>query len=101
MGDEQNGQAKSRLERLEHLMELLIDDHLKFSDEHNRLLKAQVLLTEAQQQSEGRMDRLNQKMTELAEAQKRLTESQEHTDKRMDALIAVVDDLIRKPQRPQ
>jgi uncharacterized protein with von Willebrand factor type A (vWA) domain len=91
MGDEQNGQAKSRLERLEHLMELLIDDHLKFSDEHNRLLKAQVLLTEAQQQAEARMDGLNQKMAELAEAQK-------HTDERMDALITVVDALIRKPQ---
>jgi hypothetical protein len=94
MGDEQNGQAKSRLERLEHLMELLIDDHVKFSDEHNRLLKAQVLLTEAQERTE-------KKITELAEAQKRLTESQEHADKRMDALIAIVDDLVRKPQRPQ
>jgi hypothetical protein len=101
MGDEQNGQAKSRLERLEHLMELLIDDHLKFTDEHNRLLKAQVFLTEAQQRAEGRMDRLDQKMVELAEAQKRLTESQEHTDKRLDALITVVDTLIRKPPLPQ
>jgi hypothetical protein len=94
MGDEQNGQAKSRLERLEHLMELLIDDHLKFSDEHNRLLKAQVLLTEAQQKAEVRMEQLDRKMVELAESQK-------HTDARMDALIAVVDELIRKPQRPQ
>jgi hypothetical protein len=94
MGDEQNGQAKSRLERLEHLMELLIDDHIKFSDEHNRLLKAQVLLTEAQ-------ERTDKKMAELAEAQKSLTESQKQTEESMNALIRIVDDLIRKPQRPQ
>jgi hypothetical protein len=31
MGDEQNGHGTSRLDRLEGLMQLLIDDHLKFS----------------------------------------------------------------------
>jgi hypothetical protein len=43
----------SRLDRMEGLMPLLIDDHLKFSDEHNRLLKAQVVLTEAQTRTDS------------------------------------------------
>lgn len=63
-------------------MELLIADHLKFSDEHHRLLTAQVLLTDAQERTE-------KKIQELAEAQK-------HTDERMKALIAVVDGLIAR-----
>ena len=89
MGDEQNGQGKSRLDRLEGLMELLIDDHLKFSDEHKKLLTAQVLLAEMQQRAEKRMEQLDLKMAELAEAQK-------NTAERLNALIAVVDDLVRR-----
>jgi hypothetical protein len=89
MSDERNGGGKARLDRLEGLMELLIDDHLKFADEHKRLLTAQVLLTEAQQLTERRIQ-------ELAESQK-------HSDERLDALIKIVDDLIRNrpPQPPQ
>lgn len=87
--DEQNGKGLSRLDRMEGLMQLLVDDHLKFSDEHNRLLTAQILLTD-------RMDRLTEAMQQLAVSQKELAEQQKHTDARMDALIVVVDDLIRK-----
>jgi hypothetical protein len=91
MADEQNGHGSPRLDRLEKLMELLIDDHVKFSDEHNRLLTAQVLLTEAQK-------RTDEKLAQLAQSQKELYAAQKHTDERMDALIAVVDDLIRRPR---
>ena len=87
MSDEQNGHGKSRLDRLEGLMELLIDDHLKFTDEHKRLLTAQILLTEAQQRTE-------QRIQDLAESQKQ-------TDERLNALIRVVDDLVRhRPPQP-
>ena len=43
---EQNGHKNPRMDRLENLMELLIDDHLAFTDEHKRLLAAQAVLTE-------------------------------------------------------
>jgi hypothetical protein len=92
MSDEQNGYGTSRLDRMEGLMQLLIDDHLKFSDEHNRLLTAQILLT-------GRMDSLAETMQQLVKSQTELAEQQKHTDARMGALIAVVDDLVRK--RPE
>jgi hypothetical protein len=62
------------MDRLEHLIDLLITDHLAFTDEHKRLLAAQVVLTGTVQ--------------ELAEAQK-------HTDERMNALIGVVDQRVR------
>ncbi len=54
------------MDRLEHLMELLITDHLTFSDEHKKLLTAQVVLTD-------RLDKLAVGVLELQQAQK-------HTD---------------------
>ena len=81
MGDGHNGQEKSRLDRLEGLMQLLIEDHLKFRDDLRQLLTAQVVLTD-------RVDKLAVTVQELAE-------SQAHTNDRLNALIHVVDDWIR------
>jgi hypothetical protein len=74
-GTHENGSGDSRLDRLEGLMALLIEDHVQFREEHKHLLTAQVLLTG--------------KMAELAEAQK-------HTDERLNALITIIDGVIRK-----
>ena len=74
-GTHENGSGESRLDRLEGLMALLIEDHVQFGEEHKHLLTAQVLLTG--------------KMAELAEAQK-------HTDERLNTLITIVDGVIRK-----
>jgi hypothetical protein len=75
--------GESRLDRIERALELLVDDHVLFRDEHKRLLTAQVVLTD-------RVDQLAIGMRELQEAQK-------HTDERMDALISVVDGVVRRP----
>jgi seryl-tRNA synthetase len=114
MGDEQNGSGKSRLDRLEGLMELLIDDHLRFSDDLKQLLTAQVLFTDAQRRTEENVQKIaaaQKELTEaLAAAQKdlrkelaELAEAQKHTDERLNALINVVVDLVRNrpPQAPQ
>jgi len=75
MSDEQNGHGLSRLDRIEGLVQLLIDDHLRFGDDHKMLLTAQVLQGE-------RIDK-------LLEVQKDMQE-------RLNALILTVDDLIRR-----
>jgi hypothetical protein len=54
-------------------MALLIEDHVRFSDEHKQLLTAQVVLT----------DRLDRFIKETTEAGK-------HTDERLNALITIV-----------
>ena len=82
MSDQYSTNGPSRLDRLEGLMGLLIDDHLKFQQEHKQLLTAQVVLTD-------RLDRLAQTVDKLSEGQK-------HTDERLNALNAVVDDIVRK-----
>jgi hypothetical protein len=83
-----NGHGESRLDRMEKLMELLIQDHLAFRDDLRQLLTAQVVLTD-------RVDKLGQRMDRLAETSQR-------ADERMDALIAVVDGMVRRqpPQAP-
>lgn len=81
-----NGHDPNRLDRLEGLVEVLINRHLEFEDEHKRLLTAQVVLTD-------RIDRMAQRMDRMAEFQK-------HSDERLDALIAIVDEVIRnRPPR--
>ena len=86
-GTHENGSGESRLDRLEGLMALLIDDHVQFREEHKLLLSAQVVLTE-------RVDKL---AITLDTAIKELSAAQRHTDQRLNALIAVVDDVVRRP----
>jgi uncharacterized alpha-E superfamily protein len=82
---EQNGRGNSRVDRLENLMDLLITDHLAFTDEHKKLLTAQVLLT-------ATVDKLAES---VAQSVKELREAQKAADDRMSALIGVVDGWIR------
>lgn len=96
---------------MEKLMDLMIQDHLQFRDEHKSLLKSQVLLTEIQERANTQIaalaagmaeaqKRINEEFTKVAQAQKELYEAQKHTDERLDALIAVMDGLIRRENRP-
>jgi len=77
-----NGHDPSRLDRLEGLVEVILNRHIEFEDEHKRLLIAQVVLT----------DRL-EKLTERVE---KVAENVGHLSGNMNALIAVVGDLDRR-----
>jgi predicted ATPase with chaperone activity len=85
---------------MEKLMELLVEDHLKFRDQHRQLLTAQVGLTDLVDKLTARVDKVAVSVADLMETQKhtdeRLNALWEHTDERLSALIDVVDDLIRK-----
>lgn len=86
MSDQYSGNGQSRLDRMEGLMGLLVDDHMKFQEEHKQLLTAQVVLTD-------RLDRLAQTVKDIAAAQ---AEAQKSSDERLNALINIVDDIVRK-----
>ena len=75
--DSHNGSASSRLDRMEDLMEMLVEDHVRFQEEHKQLLTAQIVLSD-------RVDKHAQGVLELRESQK---ESQKHTDVRFKAPI--------------
>jgi len=91
MSDEENGQRKSRLDRLEEFTEILLQEHIAFAEEHKKLLTAQVVLNNQLQEISAL-----QKITDGSLAA--LAESQKHTDDRLNTLIAIVDGLI--PKRP-
>lgn len=63
------------MERMEGTLEMLIADHVAFTDEHKKLLTSQVLLTGTMQE---------------------LAESQKATDGRMTILIGMMDTFIRE-----
>jgi hypothetical protein len=87
-GTHENGSGDSRLDRLEGLMALLIEDHVQFREEHKQLLTAQVVVTD-------RVDKLAITMDTAVIAIKDLTAAQRHTDDRLNALISVVADIVR------
>jgi regulator of sirC expression with transglutaminase-like and TPR domain len=72
-----NGHGQSRLDRLEGLVEVLVNGHIEFEAEHKRLLIAQVVLTE-------RIDIVNRNLDRLTLQVSELRESQKHTDERMN-----------------
>ena len=67
----------NRLDRIERALELLIDDHVQFREEHKLLLTAQVVLTD-------RLDR-------FIEA---TTKAQKHTDEKLAELADKLNGLI-------
>jgi hypothetical protein len=94
MSDATNGDNKSRLDRVEQLLEVLVNEHIQFHEEHRHLLKAQVILYDTTQKLAEALAQsqtaTNAKLAELAAAQK-------HTDENLAALINVVDNLVRRP----
>jgi hypothetical protein len=93
MGDETNGSNKSRIDGIEEILRVLVNEHAQFHEEHRQLLKAQVLLYDSVQKLTETQRKTDESLVLLAAAQ-------QHTDERMAALIVVVDDLIRRPPQP-
>jgi len=76
-----------RLDRIEKALEMLIDDHVQFREEHKQLLTAQVVLT----------DRLDRLIQAVADSKKDSEERFKATDERLNTLIKIVDGIIRRP----
>jgi hypothetical protein len=93
---EHNGYNNPRMDRLENLMDLLIGDHVKFADEHNKLLTSQVLLTGSMQDLQGLMKGQEGSIKELREAQKATDEQMKATDARLSILMGMMDNFIRE-----
>jgi hypothetical protein len=99
-GDEKKPKPKSRLDRIEAALELMIGDHEDFRQEHKQLLKAQVLLVDAQAKSEEKLAALaaeqaktEAKMKQLAEE---LRELSHRTDERIAAMTSALGELMRR-----
>ena len=69
---EQNG---DRLDRMENIVEGLLDAHILLEQSQKNRLRAQVLLRDAQEQTEKQVNQLAESHQALAEAQKRTEQS--------------------------
>ena|SRR5260370_13313335 len=100
MGDEVNGDKKGRLDRIEEILHVLVNEHMDFHEEHRHLLKAQVLLYDSVQKLTETFAetqrKTEEKLAQLADRHDELATAQRNADDRMAALIITANDLIRR-----
>jgi hypothetical protein len=77
--------GRSRLDRIEAIIEAVAVRQADIEDEFRRLLRAQVVMVD--------------NMGQLAAEQVKLAEQQRNTEEKLHALIAVVDDIVRRTPR--
>jgi Na+/phosphate symporter len=82
-----NNGDNPRLDRIEKILEVITNVQQDMQQEHQMLLRAQIVLGEV-------VTKLGEKVDKLADAHKVLSEE---TDERLSALIKIVDDLVRRP----
>ena len=121
-----NGQGKSRLDRIEEMIERQERAneaaHERFQEEDKRLLTAQILMNGAMQKTNEALDKLMATVERTNESLKKTNESLDKTDEaakesarkfwkgietlelkmeetteKLNALIATVDGIIRRP----
>jgi hypothetical protein len=88
-GQEQTG--SERLDRIERALELLVNDHVLFREEHKQLLTAQVLLTGSLHQLTERLDKLTERVDNMAVKVDKLSDDvglmRENFDARLKRLV--------------
>jgi hypothetical protein len=108
-----NNGGNPRLDRIEGILETIVNVQSDMQQEHKMLLRAQVVQGDELRQLSKRTDerfqamataqeRMDERFTaaqeRLAAAQERLTAAQERMDDALTALMGTVDEIIRKPR---
>jgi hypothetical protein len=83
-----------RLDRIEKILEVVANVQQDMQQEHQMLLRAQVVLGDNMAKLSDHLIKLSEKVDKLADVQKAHAED---TDERLGALIKIVDDLVRRP----
>jgi hypothetical protein len=89
-----NNGDNPRLDRIEKILEVVVNVQQDMQQEHQMLLRAQVVLGDV-------VTKLGEKIDKLADAQKALAEHTDErfkdTDERLGALIKIMDEWVRRP----
>lgn len=108
-----NNGGNPRLDRIESILETMVNVQSDMQQEHQMLLRAQVVQGDELRQLAKRTDerfqaltaaqeRMDERLTaaqeRLTAAQERLTGAQERMDDALTALMGTVDEIIRKPR---
>ena len=89
-----SGNGRSRLDRIEAILEAVATRQADIEDEFRRLLRAQVVVVDT-------MGQLAAEQVKLAAEQVKLSEQQRNTEEDLNALISIVDDIVRRTPRQQ
>jgi len=93
MAEETNGQnGKSRLDRIEGIIEALANRQYLIEDEFARLLRAQVVSADEYEKLKIKTE---QKFQQVADAQRRTDEALQALAEAQTALMGTVDEIIR------
>jgi len=84
-----------RLDRIERIVEVIANVQRDMQQEHQLLLRAQVVDADEIQQLKKETEL---KFQALAESQQKLTEAQHRLDDALMALMGTVDEIIRHPK---
>jgi hypothetical protein len=90
---ETNGNQNTRLDRIEKALELMINDHEQFSQEHKQLLIAQVVQSDQIAANARQIAALTQRMEAESIIRK---ETDARLDARVDKLVSSIGELIAR-----
>jgi len=90
---ETNGNQNTRLDRIEKALELMINDHEQFRQEHKQLLIAQVVQSDQIAANARQIAALTQRMEAESIIRK---ETDARLDARVDKLVSSIGELIAR-----
>ena len=100
--------GRSRLDRIEAILEAVATRQADIEDEFRRLLRAQVVVVDTMGQLAAEQVKLSAEQVnlaaeqvKLAAEQVKLSEQQRNTEEDLNALISIVDDIVRRTPRQQ
>jgi hypothetical protein len=85
----------TRFERIERLLEKMVNSYVHFVEQHGRLLEEHERFTGEHKGMLNSQVVLAEQMTRLVELQRQLADALKHTDERMNALIDLVNGTTR------
>jgi hypothetical protein len=90
-----NNGGNPRLDRIEGILETIVTVQRDMQQEHQMLLRAQVVQGEELRQHQDELRQLRNRTDEKFQS---LAESQQRVDDALAVLLATVDEIIRRPR---
>ncbi|HYL76872.1 MAG TPA: hypothetical protein VEU96_21830 [Bryobacteraceae bacterium] len=85
--------GNDRLDRIERALNLMLDDHIRFREEHKILLSAQVLMQGGLEELRKNMDSLTRQVETTSAKVERMSDKVERMSDKVDVLTADVTTL--------
>ncbi len=95
-GNGQGSTGSERLDRIERALELLVDDHILFREEHKQLLTAQVLMSGKLEKISDELDRFGVQVEKLGVHVQKVTEDVDKLSREVSLMRQNFDDRLKR-----